>query len=91
MTPGEHEEHIRKIQAETEEIKRQILQLEFQNKKDIAAAQKRFDAWDEKITKKLNHIAQLVGITYEELDNLDLKTQEAGKRLSRHREHSTFS
>ena len=45
MTQAEHEERLRKIAAETEEIKRQIMQFEFQHKKDIADADRRFETY----------------------------------------------
>lgn len=89
---------IKKIETETAELKRQIMQLEFQNKKDavtarkrIEAAEKRTDDWENRWRKQIDHIIKLVGITYEELDNLDLKLQETGRHLVRPRKSSTLA
>jgi fructose-1,6-bisphosphatase len=97
MQQNGHEKRMAKIEANCVKLKEQIMQLEFQNKKDIAAAQKRFDErqkradeWEDKFRTKLDHIAKLAGLTYEELDNLDLKLQDAGKRLSLPRKRSTL-
>lgn len=89
MRENGHEKKIAKIEANCAKLKEQIMRLECQTKKDIVAAQKRFDEWDDKIRQRIDHIAKLAGITYEELDNLDLKVQDAGKRLSRPRAGST--
>ena len=88
MTQAEHEKRLRKIETQTEEIKRQIMRLEFQEKKDWVEAKRDFEARDKKIQQRIDYIAKLAGITYDELDNLDLKTQEAGRLLSGKREHS---
>lgn len=80
MTEAEHKERLRKIETETEKIKQQIMQLEFQHKKDAV-----------EIRKIIKHVAKLVGITYDELDKLDFKLQETGRHLSKPRERSTFS
>lgn len=97
MQQNGNDRRIAKIEANCVKLKEQIMRLEFQNKKDIAAAQKRFDErqkrsdeWEDKFRKKLDHIAKLAGITYEDLDNLDLKLQDAGKRLSLPRQRSTL-
>ena len=91
MIGNGHEKRIAKIEANCAKLKEQILQLEFQNKKDIVAARKRFDGWDEKIRQRIDYLAKLTGITYEELDNLDIKVQEAGSRLTRPRKRSSRS
>ena len=98
MTEAEHEENIKKIRTETEEIKRQIMKLEFQHKKDIVEARKRSAELDklikeniEQTTKQIKYVAKLAGITYEELDNLDFKLQETGRHLIEPREHSIIS
>ena len=41
MTDSTHEKRIKKIEAECVEIKKQIMQLEFQNKKDLRELEKR--------------------------------------------------
>ena len=91
MPESAHEKRLKKIEAETVEIKRQIMRLEFQQKKDLAVAKKDFEERDKQIQKRLDHVAKLAGITYEELDNLDLKVQEAGLKLGQPRQHSTLS
>ena len=91
MTESAHEKRLKKIEAETVEIKRQIMRLEFQQKKNLAVAKKDFEERDKQIQKRLDYVAKLAGITYEELDNLDLKVQEAGLKLSQPRQHSTLS
>jgi hypothetical protein len=91
MQANGHEKRIAKIEANCAKLKEQIMRLEFQNKKDIAAARRRFDEWDAKIRKRIDYIAKLAGITYEELDNLDLKVQDAGRVLATRRKHSTLS
>jgi hypothetical protein len=96
MSNLNHEEKIKQIEAETAEIKRQMMKLEFQHKKDIVEAQKRFDEaekrFDErsdKIQRQLDYITKLVGISFEELDQMDERLFSAsiplGQRLSRNK------
>ncbi len=98
MSENGYREEIARIDAECAEIRKQIMQLEFQNKKDITAAESRATAreeerrvWDDMMTKKITHIAQLAGITYEELDMMEDKLIRAGSELARPREHSVPS
>ncbi len=79
------------------EIRRQILQLEFQYKKDKVEMQKKHDETMDRIDatladiarrqdrtqKHLDHITKLAGITFEELEFQDLKMQDAGEILRR--------
>lgn len=79
------------------EIRRQILQLEFQYKKDQVEMQKKHDNSVQDIKailqdtarrqnqtqKHLDHITKLAGITFEELEFQDLKMQDAGEILRR--------
>ncbi len=81
-----HEEKIQQIELEMTEMKSQILKLEFQHKKDImeaekdiAEAQKRFNERDEKIQRRIDYVAKLAGITYQELDLLDEKLVRTGQ------------
>jgi 23S rRNA maturation-related 3'-5' exoribonuclease YhaM len=81
-----HEEKIQQIELEMTEIKSQILKLEFRHKKDIVEAQreikeaeKRFNERDEKIQRRIDYVAKLAGITYEELDLLDEKLVRTGQ------------
>lgn len=82
MTEAEHNKKLRALRE-------QIMQLEFQHKKDVVEAKRQFKESNDQITKQVKHIAKLIGITYEELDNLDFKTREAGRQLSKPRKHST--
>ncbi|MEO6050994.1 MAG: hypothetical protein ABIP78_06645 [Pyrinomonadaceae bacterium] len=90
MTQAEHEERLRKIAAETEEIKRQIMQVEFQHMKDTADADRRFETWNKAMTAKqdhtqrqIDHLVNLIGLTYDELDEIDATLTEAGVILTR--------
>lgn len=94
-----HQEKLNQIEAECNEIKRQILQLEFQNKKDMTE-HKKYMAEHEKemaeykkesvlrnrqIERHLSHLSKLAGITFEELDAIDDDLQAAAVPLSRSR------
>jgi hypothetical protein len=74
-----HETKLQQIELEMSEMKSQILKLEFQHKKDIMEAEKRFNERDEKIQRRLDYVAKLAGITYEELDLLDEKIIRSGQ------------
>ena len=91
MTEAEHQERLRKIDAETEKIRQQIMQLEFQHKKDVVETDRDFKERDARIQRQFDHLIKVVGITYEELDNLDYKLQETGRYLIQPRKHSTIS
>ncbi len=95
MTDAEHENNIQTIRNETEEIKRQIMQLEFQHKKDIVEADRRFDARMAKLEAasnrnqgQIDHLIKLVGFTYNELDSIDATLTETGVVLSRPRKRA---
>ncbi len=81
----EHQERLNNIEAECDELRRQILQLEFQHKKDSVEAEKQFTDRYEKTQRQLDYITRLVGITYEELDLLDDKIIESGSILTKPR------
>lgn len=84
------------MESETE-IRRQILQLEFQHKKDMAEMRdlnRIFFAETNKILDKiarrqnhtqrqLDHITKLTGIAFEDLESHNQKMQGAGEILSR--------
>jgi uncharacterized protein (DUF1919 family) len=74
-----HETKIQQIELEMTEIKSQILKLEFQHKKDIKEAEKRFDDRNDKIQRQLDYITKLAGVTYQELDLLDEKLVRSGQ------------
>ncbi len=74
-----HEEKIQQLELEMTEMKSQILKLEFRHKKDIMEAEKRFSERDEKIQRRIDYVAKLAGITYEELDLLDEKLVRTGQ------------
>ncbi|MCY7375191.1 MAG: hypothetical protein LH472_04375 [Pyrinomonadaceae bacterium] len=84
-----HEARIEKIETESAELRRQILQFEFQHKKDFSGADQLFTAKNDQIQRHLDHLTKLVGITYEELDLLDGKLQETGYYLAQPRQRST--
>ena len=79
------------------EIRRQILQLEFQHKKDMAEMREQhtktiaeIDKTLDRVTrrqdrnqKQLDHITKLTGITFEDLEFHNQKMQDAGEILSR--------
>ena len=102
MTQTEHEERLRKIEAETEEIRRQMMQFEFQSKKDIAEVDRRFEARQDRTQKQIDqlvtrsdrtqrqidHLVQLIGLTYDALDDIDATLTETGIVLTRPRKRA---
>jgi hypothetical protein len=95
MTQAEHEKRLQKIEAETEEIKRQMMQFEFQHKKDIADTERRFEdrqqameSKQDRSQKQIDHLVKLMGLSYEALDELDATVAEAGVILTRPRKHA---
>ena len=87
-----HQEKLNQIEAECNEIKRQILQLEFQNKKDMTEHKKEMDEYkkesvlrNRQIERHLSHLSKLAGITFEELDAMDDRLTSAAVPLSRSR------
>ena len=91
MTDNGHQKRIDDIETETGEIKRQIMQLEFQHKKDIVEARRKADETEARIQRGIDHLIRLMGISYEELDLLDEKLQKTGRYLTIPRERSTLS
>ncbi len=92
MTEAEHEKKIQDIKNETEDIKRQIMQLEFLHKKDIVGADRGFEGWSKAMEakkdssqKQIDHRIKLVGLTYDELDQIDATLNETGVVLLRPR------
>lgn len=74
---------------ENEEIKREILQLEFQHKKEMAEirdVQSKTDLRLDRIARQLDHITQLTGFAFEELQFNDKKLKDAGEVLSREKQ-----
>ena len=102
MTDAAHEEEIRAIRSETEKIRQQIMQLEFQHKKDIVESDRRFDQRMTRLEaaaansqkriefnqKQIDHLIKLVGFTYDELDSIDATLTETGVVLSRPRKRA---
>ncbi len=92
-----HEKRIQKIEAECVEIRKQSMQLEFQNKKDIREFEKQqeqrrkeHEQWRKEIDKDFKflsshakHLSKLAGITFEELGELDERLESASVSLSR--------
>lgn len=68
------------------ELQRQILQLEFQHKKEIAEIrelQAKTDIRLDRIAQHLDHITQLTGFAFQELEFQNEKLAEAGEILSK--------
>lgn len=80
-----HQEKLNQIEAECGEIKRQILQLEFQHKKEMVEFKKEWELRDRQIQLHLQHLSKLAGITFEELDAIDDRITSAAVPLSRSR------
>jgi len=98
MTEAEHEERLRAIAVETEEIKRQMMLFEFQHKKDIADSERRFEKWSKDFDMKLSNsrklvdpLVKLVGLTYDELDEIDATLTETGIVLTRPRKRARIN
>lgn len=84
-----HEKRIQKIETECVELRKQILQLEFQHKKDIREFEKhsqvqteKYDREWERTKKHLRHLSQLAGIAFERLEELDERLESASISLS---------
>ena len=87
-----HQEKLNQIEAECREIKRQILQLEFQNKKEMAEHKKEMAELEKKsklrnqqIELHLQHLSKLAGISFEELNAIDDRLISAAVPLSNSR------
>ncbi|MDQ3636367.1 MAG: hypothetical protein M3405_17965 [Acidobacteriota bacterium] len=90
-----NDDRLEKIEDETAEIKKQILELEFQHKKDIIEAEKRSNEWAERMEKSLvqmekslvqmrdnlHHINKLAGITFEKFDDIESRLKGASDAL----------
>ncbi len=90
MNDQTHEQRLKSIEAECSELRRQILKLEFQHKKDVLhskresdASWRRFEAIREQTQKHLNHLSQLTGMSFETLYDIDDRLAEAAKPLSK--------
>ena len=95
MTEAGHEKKIHEIRNETEEIKRQIMQLEFQHKNDVVEVEHRFEMNHTRVQrqidsnqKQIDRLIKLVGLTYDELDQIDATLTETGVVLSRPRKRA---
>ncbi len=93
MENSTHEKRLKKIEAECAELRRQILKLEFQNKKDTVAFRtesnerwQRFERLREQTQRHLNHLSQLTGLTFEIADDIDDRLDAASKPLVRKRQ-----
>ena len=80
-----HQKKLNQIEADCSEIKRQILQLEFQHKKDMVDYKKESELRNRQIERHLRHLSKLAGITFEELDAMDDRLTSAAEPLSRSR------
>jgi uncharacterized protein (DUF3084 family) len=75
---------------EIEQLKKDILKLEFQHKKDLAENQKqlaesekRFNERAAKIQAQLNHITKLAGIAFENFEEIDSTFTKVSKPTAR--------
>ena len=98
MTDANHEKRIKKIEAEMVELRKQIMQVEFINKRDNSAAKREHEAARKEhekvsaqIDRQIKHVSTIMGITYDELIMLDEKIQDSGRVLARPRKRSTIS
>ncbi len=67
------------------ELRKQILQLEFQHKKEMAEireSHERITKLIEHNQKQLNHITQLTGFSFEEVGEINKKLESASLALS---------
>ena len=82
---------------EIEQLKKDILKLEFQHKKDRAESEKQFNERNAEIqaklddtnkqlnhiTKRLNHITKLTGISFENFADIDSTFAKVSKATAR--------
>lgn len=71
---------------ELTELKKQILRLEFQHKKDNEEIRENLKQTSKNlnhISKHLKHLSTLAGIAFERLDDLDDRLDNAAKSLAR--------
>ena len=90
MENNQHQLYIDQLRTETEEIRRQMSQYEFQAKKEEVERKRELDkmrkeseARNEHIENHLRHLSQLAGITFEQLDALDYRLDSASVSLPR--------
>jgi uncharacterized membrane protein YgaE (UPF0421/DUF939 family) len=99
MENSTHEKRLKKIEADCAELRRQILKLEFQNKKDSVESRKlheafqreseqrwhRFEQLREQTQRHLNHLSQLTGIAFDTFEDYEERLDTASKPLARKR------
>ncbi len=71
-----------------EDLKQELMKLEFQHKKDIAEADKRFNERFDKMQEvnqqmqaHLNHITKLAGISFEKFEDIESRIENASVAL----------
>ena len=84
-----HSMRIDRIEAETAEIRKQMLQYEFlakkeevERKKDLDEMRKASEVRNENIENHLKHLSALAGITFEQLDEIDNRLHAASVSLA---------
>ena len=84
-----HIMRIDRIEAETAEIRKQMLQYEFlakkeevERKKDLDEMRKASELRNKNIDNRLRHLSALAGITFEQLDEMDGRSQTASVSLA---------
>ncbi len=102
MESSTHEKRLKKIEAECAELRRQILKLEFQSKKDSVESRKareqfqkesderwlRFEKISDRTQRHLDHLSQLTGIAFDTFEDLDGRLDAASKPLARKRQRT---
>lgn len=84
-----HSMRIDRIEAETAEIRKQMLQYEFlakkeevERKKDLDEMRKASEVRNENIENHLKHLSALAGITFEQLDEIGNRLHAASVSLA---------
>lgn len=97
-----HENRLEVIEAECAELRRQILKLEFESKKDAVEARRahekfvreseirwqRYTELREQTRLHLNHLSNLTGLAFDDIFEIDARLDAASKHLARKRQRS---
>ena len=90
MENNQHQERLNQIETEIFEIRREMSQFEFKAKKEEVVRKKEIDKLrakseesNEAIRNHLRHLSTLAGITFEGLDEMDVRLESASVSLTR--------
>ena len=94
MENNQHQERLKQIETEILEIRREMSQFEFKAKKEEVERKKEIDKLrkesdvrrtqsEESIRNHLKHLSALAGITFEQLEEMDLRLESASVSLAR--------